>query len=884
MSENPELELAALVGRYAMDPLGFAMAAFPWGDDPRYSLVKLKEPWAERFNSEYGPDEWTCRMFDDVAAGIRERNFDGVNAVDPIRVAVASGHGIGKAIHSRITVDTPDGRRRWGDIKEGDLLWGTDGGRVRVVDVPFNGTAPCYKVTFDDGASTVVSSGHLWTVRGRAQRRVDRSGGPTMRWVTMATIDILEAGVKRRNGKAMSRQWEVPTYEAVQYPTANLPVHPYVLGLLLGDGHMASATAVASGEGIMAHIDDIGAGASSRFESSNAFSFYVRGVRRDIEALGLGGTLASTKFIPDAYKYAGVEQRKELLRGLIDTDGEVNKNGTVGYSTASKRLADDIVWLARSLGCKARIQPTVKRPTYTYKGERKEGLPSYRLTITYPENFGRVCYVRHKAERVKPVARRYLTRWIDSIEYVGEEECKCVSVDRPDGLFLANDFIVTHNSFTTGLLLWWLLSCHPFCKGTVTANTMGQLETKTWAQFASMKDACITGHWFDITMAKNSMKAYHKEYRESWFVSAQTSKEENSEAFAGQHAANSTSFYIFDEASGIPDKIWEVAEGGLTDGEPMMFAFGNPTRNVGMFYNCFHRDRARWMTYKVDSREAQLTNKKNIEEWRQTYGEDSDFFKVRVLGEFPSASTAQLIPTAAVDDAMTREKPGVNTQTFTQAIVGLDVARFGDDSTVLCTRVGRDCASVPWVTLRGADGRQVGERAHAHAQMLLDDYGFQRVLINFDRAGIGASVWEYFRYNNMDPRIRVNAVDFGSGSRWPMRYLNKRAEMWCLMKDWLVKEEGVLPHDEELKEQLIAPEYMFTQAKNQIQLEAKKDIKKRLGVSPDRADALALTFAEPAAEISGKVLEARNKIIRASRDTDPFKGLERRNPFTGRAR
>lgn len=884
MSNNPEFELAELVGRYAMDPLGFAMMAFPWGTDPRYSLVKLKEPWATRYDSEYGPDEWTCRMLDDVAEGIRERNFDGTNAVDPIRVAVASGHGIGKAIHSRITVDTPDGRLRWGDIKAGDLLWGTDGGPVRVVDVPFEGKAPCYRVSFDDGSSTIVSSGHLWTVRGRAQRRVDRSGGPTMQWVTMETIDILKAGVKRSNGAALARQWEVPPCEAVQYPEADLPINPYVLGLLLGDGHMASATVVTSGEGIMEHVGDVGVSVSMRFEPSNAFGFYVKGVLRDIEALGLSDTLAPTKFIPDVYKYAGVEQRKELLRGLIDTDGEVNKNGSVGYSTASKRLADDIVWLARSLGCKARIQPTVKRPTYTYKGERKEGLPSYRLTITYPENFGRVCYVRHKAERVKPVERRYLTRWIDSIEYVGEEECKCVSVDRPDGLFLANDFIVTHNSFTTGILLWWLLSCHPFCKGTVTANTMGQLETKTWAQFASMKEACITGHWFEITMAKNSMKAYHKEYKESWFVSAQTSKEENSEAFAGQHAANSTSFYIFDEASGIPDKIWEVAEGGLTDGEPMMFAFGNPTRNVGMFYNCFHRDRSRWMTYKVDSREAQLTNKKNIEEWRQTYGEDSDFFKVRVLGEFPATSTAQLIPTDAVDNAMTREKPGINTQTLTQAIVGLDVARFGDDATVLCTRAGRDCASISWVVMRGLDGKQVGERAHAHAQMLLDDYGFGQVRINFDRAGIGASVWEYFRYNNMDPRIKVNAVDFGAGSRWPLRYLNKRAEMWCLMKDWIVKDEGVLPRDEELKEQLIAPEYMFTPTKNQLQLEAKKDIKKRLGVSPDKADALALTFAEPAAEISGKVIEARRKTMQASRDQDPFKGLQRRNPFTGRMR
>lgn len=871
---NPEAAIAELVGTYATDPLGFVMAAFPWGADPRYSLVKLKEPWASRYNAVYGPDEWACRMLDEIGRQCRQNDFDGAMAVDPIRVAVASGHGIGKAIHSWMMVDTPDGRRRWGDIKAGDLLWGTDGRPVRVVDVPFEGKAPCYRVSFDDGSSTIVSSGHLWTVRGRAQRRADRAGGATMQWVTMETIDILKAGVKRPNGAALARQWEVPPYEAVQYPEADLPINPYVLGLLLGDGHMASATVVTSGEGIMEHVGDVGVSVSMRFEPSNAFGFYVKGVLRDIEALGLSDTLAPTKFIPDVYKYAGGEQRKELLRGLIDTDGEVNKNGTVGYSTASKQLADDIVWLARSLGCKARIQPTVKRPTYTHKGEKKEGRPSYRLTITYPDSFGRVCYVKHKAERVKPVGRRYLTRWIDSIECVGEEECKCVSVDRLDGLFLANDFIVTHNSFTTGLLLWWILSTRPFCKGTVTANTMGQLSTKTWAQFASMQDACLTGHWFEINTAKGSMRAYHKEFPQEWFVSAQTSKEENSEAFAGQHAANSTSFYLFDEASGIPDKIWEVAEGGLTDGEPMIFAFGNPTRNVGQFYNCFHRDRNRWTTYKVDSREAQLTNKKQIEEWREAYGEDSDFFKVRVLGEFPATSTAQLIPTDAVDDAMMREKPGADPSSFAQAIVGLDVARFGDDATVLCTRVGSDCVSIPWQTMRGMDGKQVGERAHAHAQMLLDDYGFQIVRINFDRAGIGAAVDEYFRYNNMDPRIRVNAVDFSMSSRWPLRYLNKRAEMWSLMKDWLVKKDGVIPKDEELKEQLIAPEYMFT-PKGQIQLEAKKDIKKRLGVSPDRADALCLTFAEPAAEINNKVREARAKMQRQSRDADPFKGLRK---------
>src|SRR5262249_12243069 len=146
---------------------------------------------------------------------------------------------------------------------------------------------------------------------------------------------------------------------------------------------------------------------------------------------------------------------------------------------------------------------------------------------------------------------------------------------------------------------------------------------------------CATGHWFTVT----SDKIYHPIYKDSWFCSAQSCKEENSEAFAGQHAADSTSFYIFDEASAIPEKIYEVAEGGLTDGEPMFFAFGNPTRSQGTFHRVtFGEDRRRWNTRSIDSRECAFSNKQLIAEWIEDKGEDSDFVRVRVKGIPPRAS------------------------------------------------------------------------------------------------------------------------------------------------------------------------------------------------------------------------------------------------------
>src|SRR5215471_7014620 len=129
-----------------------------------------------------------------------------------------------------------------------------------------------------------------------------------------------------------------------------------------------------------------------------------------------------------------------------------------------------------------------------------------------------------------------------------------------------------------------------------------------------------------------------------WFQ-LRVAREENSESFAGQHAADSTSFYVFDESSGVPDKIFEVSEGGLVDGEPMIFLFGNPTRNSGKFHRVmFGEERNRWLCRTVDSRTAKFTNKEQIQEWIDDYGEDSDFVRVRVRGECPRAASNQLIP------------------------------------------------------------------------------------------------------------------------------------------------------------------------------------------------------------------------------------------------
>jgi hypothetical protein len=387
-------------------------------------------------------------------------------------------------------------------------------------------------------------------------------------------------------------------------------------------------------------------------------------------------------------------------------------------------------------------------------------------------------------------------------------------------------------------LTLWIMSTRPFSKGVVTANTGEQLSSKTWAGVATWLAKCQTRHWFEITTGKGAMRLVHKQHPTNWRVDAQTSREENSESFAGLHAANSTPWYLFDEASAIPSKIWEVAEGGKTDGSPMHYAFGNPTRNTGGFADCFGKQRHRWKTRHIDSRDVAITNKSLLNQFVADYGEDSDFVRIRVRGVFPRASSAQFIGRDLVDEAMAR--PALTERFIGRtAAVGVDVARFGGAESVIRTRVGRDGAAIPPKKFRGLDTMQLASRVAEHIEYL-KMLGLDSVIF-VDGGGVGGGVVDRLRQLNHDPV----EVLFGSKADEPKKYLNKRAEMWGRMKEWL--KIGCLLKDEALVTDLTGVEYQFTTT-DQIQLESKEHMVSRGLSSPDDGDALALTFAYPVPE------------------------------------
>ena len=411
-------------------------------------------------------------------------------------------------------------------------------------------------------------------------------------------------------------------------------------------------------------------------------------------------------------------------------------------------------------------------------------------------------------------------------------------------------------------LTLWIMSTRPHSRGVVTANTAEQLASKTWAGVAAWLSRCITRHWFRLTTGKGAMRLAHVDHPESWRVDAQTSKEENSESFAGLHAASSTPWYLFDEASAIPAKIWEVAEGGKTDGEPMHFVFGNPTRNTGAFAECFGRMRHRWTTRQIDSRTVQITNKTLIGGWVSDYGEDSDFVRVRVRGVFPRASSMQFIARDVVDEAMARPMGAYSPHTRV-ALVGVDVARFGDDQSVIRTRLQRDARTIPPKRFRELGtmhlAARVGEHVNELKAMAL------RVVVFVDGGGVGGGVVDRLRQLGFE----VIEVNFGGKADDPKKYRNKAAEMWGRMRDALPT--LYLDQDEQLATDLTGREYGYTAA-DQIDLESKEDMKRRGLASPDDADALALTFAHPALELvetGGSADQSRAQTPRRATH-DPF--------------
>lgn len=399
-----------------------------------------------------------------------------------------------------------------------------------------------------------------------------------------------------------------------------------------------------------------------------------------------------------------------------------------------------------------------------------------------------------------------------------------------------------HGVGKTALVAWiilWALSTKPDTRGVVTANTEAQLKTKTWAELGKWFHMFIAKDFFTLTAT--AIFAKDSAHERTWRIDMVPWSERNTEAFAGLHNKDRRILVVFDEASAIPDVIWETTEGALTDSntEIVWCVFGNPTRNTGRFKECFpgQRHARAWQSVQVDSREVEITNKDQLASWVQAYGEDSDFVRIRVRGVFPRTGEMEFISQEDIEAACHREAESHPNDAL---VIGVDVARFGANESVIWFRRGRDARTIPPVRMRGYSVVQLASKVNEVCQQHRIDAVF------IDGGGVGGGVVDTVRSLHIhcfDVQFgaRAEAVGWAWGTEGE-RYANKRAEMWGAMRSWI--KTGSILVDADLKAQLAGPTYTFN-LKNEIILEKKEDMMRRGLESPDLADALALTFAMP---------------------------------------
>lgn len=387
---------------------------------------------------------------------------------------------------------------------------------------------------------------------------------------------------------------------------------------------------------------------------------------------------------------------------------------------------------------------------------------------------------------------------------------------------------VGKSAFLAWVILWWMVTHYP-TKIPCTAPTAHQLSDVLWAEVAKWhrKMASPFKEWIEVKSDSVELVAAPLES----FAVARTARKENPDAFQGFHADHLC--FLVDEASGVEEIIFEVGQGAMSTPGAKTLMAGNPTKTSGTFFNAFHVNRRRWWTMRVSSLDSTRVSPDYAEEVAETYGIDSNVYRVRVLGEFPTGEDDSVIPVHLCESALVRE---VEPSEAYNVVWGLDVARFGDDATALAKRRGNVLLE-PVKVWRGIDLMQTVGRVVDEFRTTYDDMKPSEIIV--DVIGLGAGVVD--RLNELK-LAGVRGLNVGEMPASKERFSRKRDELWFQGREWLDKRDCKLPDDDALIAELIGPKYSFL-SNGKLKVESKDDMKKRGLKSPDRADAFLLTLA-----------------------------------------
>jgi|SRR5215471_394314 len=380
-------------------------------------------------------------------------------------------------------------------------------------------------------------------------------------------------------------------------------------------------------------------------------------------------------------------------------------------------------------------------------------------------------------------------------------------------------------------MIWYILTRIPV-KIVVTSQSAPQL----WdALFAELK-TWISRLPPDVKMMLKvgAERVEHIAAPDEAFISARTSRPENPEALAGVHAENV--MLVADEASGIPEVIYEAAYGSMTGPNAVTILLGNPVRTSGFFFDTFHKLKDRWWTLRVSCLDSRRVGAEYVDDVKARYGDDSNVYRVRVLGEFPRADDDTVIPLELIEAAAHRD---VEANPNAAVYWGLDVARFGDDSTCLIKRKANVVTHFPRVW-RNLDLMRTAAMVAEEWEGTAPDA--RPVEIMVDAIGVGAGVADRLR----EMRLPARGVNVSELPAMGNTYLNLRAELWFKTKAWFTAQTCRIPNDERLINELAVVRYGFQNNNSKMKIESKAEMKSRGLASPDVADALCLTFAADA--------------------------------------
>lgn len=357
-------------------------------------------------------------------------------------VGIQTGKGKASVLDAKIKV--PGGWSTMGEMQVGSQVIAKDGTTTRVTEIHPQGEVDIYQVSFADGRSTKVCGDHLWKV-------YYVNTEPHKRWRIVNTLEVMRL-IAMPNPRVY-----IDLCDSEQCADLDLPMDPYMLGLLLGNGGYTGGGITYTTQDpstvkyILTQLPPWMTIRSKGTPYDYTIPCVVPGERNVVidalRAMNLFGKGSHEKSIPEIYFRASTEQRLALLRGLLDTDGTVQKSGSVSYCSTSEELAKGVQYLVRSLGGIAAIRP--RQPFFTYKGERRDGRLAYEVDIRY-KRASELFWVERKQCRTNDYNQYAdtLKLRVSKVELVGKEQAQCITIDHPEHLYVTDDFIVTHNSLT----------------------------------------------------------------------------------------------------------------------------------------------------------------------------------------------------------------------------------------------------------------------------------------------------------------------------------------------------------------------------------------------------------------------------------------------------